>query len=197
MFLQQTGEVMTKTRAIAATRDLRLGFAGLVALAMLLALMLPLQAFAGYSFKSIDGGTIDLDDFKGHPVLVVNTASLCGFAPQFDDLQALQDTYGDRGLVVLAVSSNDFNQELATAAEVKSYCTANFGLTIPMTDITHVLGAEAHPFYAMLKADYGFAPRWNFNKVLVGPDGAIVEHWGSNTNPMAKAITGPIEALLK
>jgi glutathione peroxidase len=197
MFLQQMGDDMTKTRAIAIKRDVRLGWAGLFGLAMVVALMLPLQAWAGYAFKSIDGGTIDLDDFKGHPVLVVNTASLCGFAPQFTDLQALQDTYGDRGLVVLAVSSNDFNQELDTAAEVKSYCSANFGLTIPMTDITHVLGADAHPFYAMLKADYGFAPRWNFNKVLVGPDGAIVEHWGSNTNPMAKAITGPIEALLK
>jgi glutathione peroxidase len=197
MFLQQMGDDMTKTRAIAVKRDVRLGTAGLFALAMVLALMLPMRAWAGYSFKSIDGGTIDLDDFRGHPVLVVNTASLCGFAPQFTDLQALQDTYGSRGLVVLAVSSNDFNQELDTAGEVKAYCTANFDLTIPMTDITHVLGAEAHPFYAMLKADYGFAPRWNFNKVLVGPDGAIVEHWGSNTNPMAKAITGPIEALLK
>jgi glutathione peroxidase len=197
MFLQQMGDQMVKAQAITAKRDGRLGAAGLFAVAMLLALWLPLQAWAGYTFTSIDGGTIDLDDFRGHPVLVVNTASLCGFAPQFNDLQALQDTYGSKGLVVLAVSSNDFNQELATAGEVKSYCTANFSLTIPMTDITHVLGAEAHPFYAMLKADYGFAPRWNFNKVLVGPDGGIVEHWGSNTKPTAAAITGPIEALLK
>lgn len=104
--------------------------------------------FAGFSFPSIDGGTIDLDDYAGKPVLVVNTASLCGFAGQFDDLQDLHDTYAARGLVVLAVPSDDFRQELASAAEVKEYCAANFDLTIPMTDITHVTGAEAHPFYS-------------------------------------------------
>lgn len=159
--------------------------------------MIPQAAVAGYTFKSIDGGTIDLDDFRGRPVLVVNTASMCAFAPQYDGLQALQDAYGARGLVVLAVPSNDFDQELADAAAVKEYCTVNFDLTIAMTDITQVMGKDAHPFYAMLKADHGFSPRWNFNKVLIGPDGALVATWGSNTRPTSKAITGPIEALLQ
>jgi len=164
---------------------------------LLLALMvLPGWARAGFTFVSIDGGTINMDDFRGRPVLVVNTASMCAFAPQFDDLQALHEAYAGRGLVVLAVPSDDFDQELADATAIKEYCTANFALTIPMTEITHVMGKGAHPFYAALKAEHGFSPRWNFNKVLIGPDGAMVDTWGSNTRPTAKAITGAIEALL-
>lgn len=160
------------------------------------AALLPVPALAGYSFASIDGGTIDLDDYKGKPVLVVNTASLCGFAPQFSDLQDLQDEYGAQGLVVLAVPSDDFNQELSNAKQVKDYCTANFDLTLPMTDITHVVGPEAHPFYAMLKADHGFEPGWNFNKVLLDGKGEVVATWGSITLPTASVVTRKIEALL-
>ena len=118
--------------------------------------LLPGVALAGFAFPSIDGGSIDLDSYKGHPVLVVNTASLCGFAPQFADMQELQDTYADQGLVVLAVPSDDFKQELNDAKAVKEYCAANFDLTLPMTDITHVLGDQAHPFYAWLAAERGF-----------------------------------------
>lgn len=159
--------------------------------------LLPVPALAGYSFASIDGGTIDLDDYKGKPVLVVNTASLCGFAPQFNDLQDLQDEYAAKGLVVLAVPSDDFNQELSNAAEVKEYCAANFDLTLPMTDITHVVGPQAHPFYAMLKADHGFEPGWNFNKVLLDGQGDVVATWGSLTLPTASAVTREIDALLQ
>lgn len=158
--------------------------------------VLPVPVFAGYSFPSIDGGTIDLDDFRGKPVLVVNTASLCGFAPQFSDLQELQDEYGAKGLVVLAVPSDDFNQELSNAAEVKEYCASNFDLTLPMTDITRVVGPGAHPFYAMLKQDHGFEPGWNFNKVLLDGQGGVVATWGSLTLPTASVVTREIEALL-
>jgi glutathione peroxidase len=165
-------------------------------LILALAALLPLRAHAGYIFPSIDGGTIDLDDYRGQPVLVVNTASMCGFTPQYDDLQVLYDTYKDRGLVVLAVPSDDFAQELAENDEVKTFCAVNFGLTIPMTTITPVTGGGAHPFYAMLRETYGFEPGWNFNKVLIGPDGGLIDTWGSVTNPTATAITRPIEALL-
>lgn len=185
--------MMSKTQTARLPTD-----AAIWVLWLVLAMMaLPGWAFAGFTFKSIDGGMIDLDDFRGQPVLVVNTASMCAFAPQYDGLQALQDAYGARGLVVLAVPSDDFDQELADAAAVKEYCDVNFDLTIAMTEITPVLGQGAHPFYTMLKAQYGYAPRWNFNKVLIGPDGTLVDTWGSNTRPTAKAITGQIEALLK
>ncbi len=166
---------------------------------VILALMMslaPLQAEAGFRFQSIDGGVIDLDDWAGKPVLVVNTASLCGFAGQLDGLQALHERYGPAGLLVLAVPSDDFAQELADEAAVKEYCALNFDLTLPMTEITEVTGAKAHPFYAWVRAETGFAPRWNFNKVLIGPDGAVVATWGSTVVPEGRTITGRIEALL-
>ncbi len=158
--------------------------------------LLPQAARAGYSFDAIDGGKIDLDTFRGRPVLVVNTASLCGFTPQYDDLQALQDNYGARGLVVLAVPSNDFQQELESAGQVKEFCAVNFDLTLPMTDITPVTGPAAHPFYAWLRNDHGFQPGWNFNKVLIGPKGELVATWGSTTKPTSRAIVSKIEPYL-
>jgi glutathione peroxidase len=148
-------------------------------------------------FVSIDGGSLSLSDWAGRPVLVVNTASRCGFTRQYDDMQALYDRYRDRGLVVLAVPSNDFRQELATAEEVKEFCAVNFDLTLPMTDITPVKGAEAHPFYAWVRAETGFVPAWNFNKVLIGPDGRVAGQWGSGTQPLSGAITKTIDALLE
>lgn len=158
--------------------------------------IMPVGAMAGFTFRGIEGGTIDLDGFAGKPVLVVNTASLCGLSHQFNDMQDLQDRYGPRGLVVLAVPSNDFKQELADDSAVKSYCVVNFDLTLPMTAITPVLGEDAHPFYIWLKAEHGFAPGWNFNKVLLGPDGEVVATWGSITSPISEAITSKIEPLL-
>lgn len=168
-------------------------------LIVLFGLTLPTGAMAGPiggTFPSIDGGDLSLEDWRGRPVLVVNTASRCGFTGQYDDLQALYDTYRDQGLVVLAVPSDDFNQELASAEEVKDFCELNFNLDLPMTDITSVKGSGAHPFYQAVKAETGFQPRWNFNKVLVGPDGEVVDTWGATTNPASPAITGEIEALL-
>ena len=156
----------------------------------------PAWAAEGFRFASIDGGTIDLDDWKGKPVLVVNTASLCGYAGQFDALQALHDRFGDKALI-LAVPSDDFNQELADEAAVKEYCALTFDLTLPMTEITHVKGAEAHPFYTWLQAETGFVPGWNFNKVLIAPDGSIVGTYGAPVKPEGAQIAGQIEAMLQ
>ena len=147
-------------------------------------------------FPSIDGGNIALSDFAGRPVLVVNTASQCGYTPQYNGLQALHDRYNGRGLVVLAVPSDDFNQELASGAKVKEFCEVNFSLTLPMTDLMHVRGSDAHGFYRDVKAQTGFVPRWNFNKVLIGLDGEVVATWGSNALPDSGAIPEAIEALL-
>lgn len=148
------------------------------------------------TFSNIDGGTINLADFAGKPVLVVNTASQCGFTGQYDGLQKLYDAYRDRGLVVLAVPSDDFRQELASAEAVKEFCDVNFGLTLPMTDITHVKGPEAHPFFARVKAETGFEPAWNFNKVLLDGTGRVVGTWGSAVKPQSGPIVGAIEAVL-
>ncbi len=151
----------------------------------------------GGTFASIEGGQIDLETWRGRPVLVVNTASRCGFTGQYDGLQALYDRYRDRGLVVLAVPSNDFRQELATEAAVKDFCEVNFDLDLPMTEITPVRGTNAHPFYRAVRAETGFRPKWNFNKILVGADGQVVQTWGSSTRPRSPAITRQIEAQLR
>ncbi|EAQ24456.1 glutathione peroxidase [Roseovarius sp. 217] len=168
-----------------------LGFI-LVSLVALPAAALDLTA----PFGNIDGGEIRLSDWSGQPVLVVNTASRCGFTPQYDGLQTLYDRYRDRGLVVLAVPSDDFRQELSSEAEVKEFCEVNFGLDLPMTTITSVSGNAAHPFYASLRTETGFAPSWNFNKVLIAPDGRVIGTWGSTTRPTSGQITQKIEALI-
>ena len=147
-------------------------------------------------FASIDGGDLALSDWAGHPILVVNTASLCGFTPQYEGLQALYDTYRDRGLVVVAVPSDDFRQELSSNGEVKSFCELTYGLDLPMTEITHVRGRDAHPFYAWLREENGFVPAWNFNKVLLSGDGDVVATYGSTVTPMSRKLRGDIEALL-
>lgn len=150
-----------------------------------------------WRFDSIDGGTLSFSDWAGQPVLVVNTASRCGFTKQYDGLQALYDEYRDRGLVVLAVPSQDFKQELASDDQVAEFCEVNFNLTLPMTTITHVRGPKAHPFYKWLAGAEGFTPNWNFNKVLIGPDGKVVDVWGSAMRPRSHAITSAIRPLLK
>jgi glutathione peroxidase len=111
-------------------------------------------------------------------------------------LQDLYDRYRDQRLVSLAVPSDNFNQELATNAEVKNFCKLQYGIDMPMTEITHVKGDDAHPFHQTLAEDTGFTPRWNFNKVLVGRDGTTVQTYGSNVSPMSSAITREIEALI-
>lgn len=148
------------------------------------------------SFESIDGGTLNLADWAGQPVLVVNTASQCGFTGQYDGLQALYDTYRAEGLIVLAVPSDDFSQELDSEEEVKEFCELNFALDVPMTEITHVKGTKAHPFYRAVAQQTGFVPAWNFNKVLIGPSGDVIDTWGAHTRPQSKQIVREIERLL-
>jgi len=156
---------------------------------------LPLWA-QDFRFASIDGGEISLQGYRGQPVLVTNTASMCGFTPQYNGLQKLHETYGPQGLVVLAVPSEDFKQEFGSAQEVKEFCEVNFDLTMPMTDITSVKGPDAHPFYQWVEAETGFVPRWNFNKILLDQDGQIVASYGSRTKPDGLTITREVEALL-
>ena len=169
------------------------------ALAFIAGLALPVAAaepVRDFRFAGIEGGELRLQDWGGHAGLVVNTAPLCGFTPQYDDLQALHDRYAERGLVVLAVPSDDFRQELASAEEVRKFCAVNFDLTIPMTEITHVRGPEAHPFYRWLAEAHGFTPAWNFNKVLIGPEGEVLGPWGSTVKPQAQAIVSRVVPLL-
>lgn len=166
----------------------------------LTAMFLAGAAWAGLPhkvFPSIDGGMLNLADWQGQPVLVVNTASRCGFTHQYEGLQTLYDTYRDQGLIVLAVPSDDFGQELSSAEAVKDFCEMTFSLDMPMADITRVRGAKAHPFYQFVKDETGFTPRWNFNKVLIGPDGSVLGTWTSNVEPMSSKMRSAVEAALR
>lgn len=153
------------------------------------------QEVEGFRFPSIDGGEIGFSDWEG-PVLVANTASLCGFTPQLAELQALWESHGPRGLTVLAVPSDSFRQELGSDKEVSEFCTIQYGITMPMATITPVTGEGAHPFFAWLRETAGFEPRWNFNKVLIGADGAVLGTWGSGESPTGPEITAAVEAAL-
>lgn len=130
-----------------------------------------------FSFTSIDGAPMSMADFAGKAVLVVNTASRCGFTRQYDGLQSVWETYRDRGLVVLGVPSNDFGgQEPGTEAEIKAFCETNFSVDFPMTEKQVVSGGDAHPFYRWAAETGGAdkAPGWNFHKYLISPDGQLV-----------------------
>lgn len=152
-----------------------------------------------FDFTSIDGDPLPLSGFAGSAVLVVNTASFCGFTYQYAALQDLWQTYRDRGLVVLGVPSNDFGQqEPGTAAEIKEFCEVNFAVDFPLTEKQVVKGEGAHPFFKEIVQVLGpdAAPRWNFHKYLIAPDGRLVGAWPSRVEPGSPEITAAIEAVL-
>lgn len=152
-----------------------------------------------FSFMGIDGTLMELEQFRGRLLLVVNTASRCGFTKQYADLQKLYDTYKDRGLVILGVPSNDFGaQEPGSDEEIKQFCEVNFDINFPMTGKTVVNGAEAHPFYqwAGKQVNAFGRPRWNFHKYLISPEGKLVDWFSSMTSPSDSKITAAIERWL-
>tara|TARA_B110001450_G_scaffold190918_1_gene179084 strand:+ start:93 stop:644 length:552 start_codon:yes stop_codon:yes gene_type:complete len=149
------------------------------------------------TFESIDGGEINTADWIGKPYLIVNTASMCGFTRQYAPLQKLYDRFHQQGLQMIAVPSDDFNQELDSDQEVKTFCELNYGIDMPMSTTTSIKGNQAHPFYKALKDEVGFVPSWNFNKVLIDSNGNLVATWGSTTNPMSAKIIAAVKASLK
>jgi glutathione peroxidase len=157
----------------------------------------PINAASNFEFENIDGGVLNLQEFRGSPILIVNTASRCGFTNQYEGLQNLHEKYSDQGLVVISVPSNDFNQELRTDAAVQDFCEINYNISLPMTTITSVKGGEAHPFFQWMRKEYGFIPRWNFYKVLLDAEGNLVETYTSITKPTSSKITSKIEKLLQ
>jgi len=155
-----------------------------------------------YSFKDInEEDVINLSDYKGKTLVVVNTASLCGFTYQYDGLQKLYDDYKDQGLVVLGVPSNDFgNQESGTNSEVKEFCESTFSITFPLTEKNIVKGKDAHPFFKWSKKELGFiggVPRWNFHKIIIGKDGNAIAGFTALTRPSSKKFISEIEKALQ
>jgi glutathione peroxidase len=152
-----------------------------------------------YAFTSIEGDPMPMSGFAGKAVLVVNTASFCGFTHQYEGLQSLWEKYRDRGLVVLGVPSNDFGrQEPGTATEIKEFCAVNFSIDFPMTEKYVVSGGEAHPFFKWAGDTLGAKaqPRWNFHKILIGPDGRALDAFPSQTGPSSATLVSAVEAAL-
>jgi glutathione peroxidase len=152
-----------------------------------------------FSFSGTDGKAISLSQFKGKAILVVNTASECGFAKQISDLETLYQKYKDKGLVVIAVPESDFgNQQPGTDAEIKENYTKNFGVTYILTSKTKVAGDDAHPFYKWAAEQTNFigTPKWNFHKYLISPEGDFVDYFSTPTSPTSKTITNAIEKTL-
>lgn len=152
-----------------------------------------------FAFTSIEGEPLDMKRYAGKAVLVVNTASRCGFTPQYEGLQTLWETYRDKGLVVLGVPSGDFGgQELSTSGAIKEFCEVNFAIDFPLTEKTQVSGDNAHPFYAWASVELGAAakPRWNFHKYLVGKNGRLITWFSTATALSSERVRTAIEAAL-
>jgi glutathione peroxidase len=152
-----------------------------------------------FVFVSLEGEKLPLAAWRGRPVLVVNTASFCGYTPQYRDLEALWQRYREQGLVVLGVPSNDFGQqEPGSASDIKQFCESRYHVDFPLTEKYRVTGGAAHPFYRWVAGQLGEAgaPRWNFHKYLIGPDGQLAGTGPSQVRPLDPVITGEIEPLL-
>lgn len=150
-----------------------------------------------FEIDGINGKKLDLNDFKGKVVLVVNVASKCGFTKQYNGLQALHEEFKNQGLVILGVPSNDFGrQEPGTDAEIIKFCDSKFGVSFPMTTKVPVKGDKAHPLYVWLAQSKG-APKWNFHKYLINRDGEIVEAFSSKDSPNSAKLREAIKAALQ
>ena len=149
-----------------------------------------------FTFPGIEGGTLDLAAHRDKVLLVVNTASFCGYTSQYDGLQKLHAARAKDGLVVVGIPSQDFNQEAASEAEVKRFCETTFGIDFPMTAILKVRGPQAHPFYRWVKGARGWEPGWNFNKVLVGRDGRVAGVFGASDAPGGSRLSAAIAAAI-
>ena len=152
-----------------------------------------------FHLTTIDGAALPLANFSGKPVLLVNTASKCGYTPQYADLQKLWDEFKSQGLTVLGVPCNDFGgQEPETESAIIAFCQRAFGITFPMTSKVHVRGAQRHPLYTWLATQGGFfsRPRWNFHKYLIGRDGKMVDWFSSMTRPNTSRLRAAVQSLL-
>ena len=156
------------------------------------------KVFFDFKIESINGEVLDFKEYKNKVVLLVNTASYCGFTKQYEDLQNLWDRYKSKGLIVLGIPSNSFNQEKKVNNEVKEFCEVNFNINFPLSTITEVKGDNAHDIFKWAMNNHGKTaiPKWNFHKILINKDGKIQKTYGSFTKPLSEKIIQEIEKIL-
>ena len=144
-----------------------------------------------FNFNDLDGSPLNLAEYKGKVIIVVNVASQCGFTKQYEDMQKVWEKYQVKGVIMLGVPSNDFGrQEPGSNEEIKNFCEAKFGINFPMTEKVSVKGENAHPFYLWAKKNHGKSaiPKWNFPKIMIGKNGKVVDTFASITNPSSKNL---------
>ena len=152
-----------------------------------------------FNFNDLDGSPLNLAEYKGKVIIVVNVASQCGFTKQYEDLQKVWEKYQVKGVIMLGVPSNDFGkQEPGSNEEIKNFCEAKFGINFPMTEKVSVKGENAHPFYLWAKKNHGKSaiPKWNFHKIIIGKNGRVVDTFASITNPSSKKFIIALEEAL-
>jgi len=149
-----------------------------------------------FSFEDIDGNLVKLEKFTGKPILVVNTASRCGYTPQYENLQNLFLQYKDSDLTIIATTSNSFYQEYENNEDIKKICLVNYGVGFVTSTPMDVKGNNAHPIYSWIDEEYNKKPKWNFFKFLFNRNGELVESWSSMTKPDSSKITNQIDKLI-
>ena len=156
------------------------------------------KVFYDFQIESINGEIINFKEYENKVILLVNTASYCGFTKQYDDLQKLWDQFKSKGLIVLGIPSNSFNQEKKNNSEIKKFCEMNFNINFPLSTLTDVKGNNAHEIFKWAKENHGKSaiPKWNFYKILINKDGKIEETYSSLTKPTSNKIIKKIESLL-
>ena len=154
------------------------------------------QNLHNFTIQDIDGNQINLNKFKGKPVLLVNTASRCGFTKQYANLSNLHREYLDKNLVIIGTPSNSFRQELADEEDVKEFCLVNYDTKFIISEIIDVDGEDAHPIYSWMTSTYNETPKWNFYKYLFDGEGNLVKSWSSMTKPDSSKITDLIDELI-
>ena len=152
-----------------------------------------------FKFRDLDGSVLNLSEYKGKVIIVVNVASQCGFTNQYEDMQKIWENYQSKDIVMLGVPSNDFGkQEPGSNKDIKNFCEAKFGISFPMTEKVSVKGSDAHTFYIWARENYGNSavPKWNFHKIIIGKNGKIAETFSSMTNPSSKKFIRTLEKLI-
>ena len=150
-----------------------------------------------FNFVDIDGKNLPLSQFKGKPLLIFNSASKCGFTSQYTGIQKIHENYKNKGLVVIGIPSDNFNQEPGNEEDIKKFCMVNFNITFDLTKKNNVVGSEAHPFFEWIDKNYNVKPKWNFYKFVINKDGKLENHFSSQVSPSSKKLISILDKVIK
>ena len=150
-----------------------------------------------FTFIDIDGKNLPLSQFKGKPLLIFNSASKCGFTSQYTGIQKIHEEYKNKGLIVIGVPSDNFNQEPGSEEDIKKFCMVNFNITFDLTKKNNVVGSEVHPFFEWIDKNYNVKPKWNFYKFVINKNGKLESHFSSMIAPSSKRLISALDIVIK